>query len=52
MTQPPINPNRGPAPSTPRWVKIFIAIFIILILVVVAMHLAGISFGGHMQNMR
>ena len=52
MTQPPITPNRPPSPVTPRWVKIFVAIFIILVLVVVAMHLAGVDFGGHLQHMR
>jgi hypothetical protein len=52
MTQPPITPNRPPAPVTPRWVKIFVAIFIILVLVVVAMHLAGVDFGGHLQHVR
>lgn len=52
MTQPPINPNRPPAPVTPRWVKLFVAVFVFLILVVVAMHLAGVDFGGHLQHMR
>jgi hypothetical protein len=52
MTQPPITPNRPPAPATPRWVKIFVAIFIILVLIVVAMHIAGVDFGGHLQHMR
>lgn len=52
MTQPPIKPNRPPAPAMPRWVKIFVAIFILLVLVVVAMHLAGVDFGGHLQHMR
>ena len=52
MTQPPVNPQRRPAPATPRWVKIFVAIFITLVLVVVAMHLAGIDFGGHIQHIR
>jgi hypothetical protein len=52
MTQPPIKPDRVPAPATPRWVKVFVAIFIALILVVVAMHLAGVDFGGHLQHLR
>ena len=52
MTQPPVKPNHGQAPPTPRWVKIFIAIFVILVLVVIAMHLAGVDFGGHMQHLR
>ena len=48
MAQSPLNPRQGPTPATPRWVKIFVAIFIILILVVIAVHLAGFNFGGHM----
>jgi hypothetical protein len=52
MTQPPIKPDRRFVPSTPRWVKVFVAIFILLVLVVVAMHLAGVDFGGHLQHMR
>ena len=50
MTQPPVKPNPGSAPVTPRWVKIFVAVFIILVLVVVAVHLAGVVFGGHIQH--
>ncbi len=52
MTQPPINRNRGPAPATPRWVKLFVAILVILVLVVVAMHLAVFDFGGHLGHIR
>ena len=52
MTQPPITPNRPPSPATPRWVKLFVAILILLVMVVVAMHLAGVDFGGHLQDIR
>lgn len=38
-------------PSMPRWVKVFGIIFVILILVVVGVHLAGFNFGGHMPHM-
>jgi len=38
-------------PSMPRWVKVFGIIFVALILLVVAMHLAGFNFGGHMPHM-
>ena len=38
-------PNRGAPPSTPRWVKVFGIILIVLVLAVVAMHLSGIDFG-------
>jgi hypothetical protein len=41
-------PGRGLPPETPRWVKMFAVVFIILILVVVGMHLVGFNFGGHM----
>ncbi|HJQ14806.1 MAG TPA: hypothetical protein VJ830_08675 [Anaerolineales bacterium] len=51
MTQPPMKSNPGPAPTTPRWLKIFVVIFIILVLTVIAMHLAGVNFGGHLEHM-
>ena len=35
-------------PGMPRWVKVFGMIFIVLVLAVVALHLAGFNFGGHM----
>lgn len=35
-------------PKMPRWVKVFGVIFIILIVTVVAVHLAGFNFGSHM----
>jgi hypothetical protein len=38
-------PVRSSPPSTPRWVKIFGIIFVILVLTVVAMHLTGTDFG-------
>jgi hypothetical protein len=43
-------PSRGSPPSTPRWVKVFVIIFIALILLVVILHLMGIGFGGHGLN--
>lgn len=52
MTQPQVNPPGRPEPVTPRWLKISIPIFIALVLVVIAMHLAGVDFGGHLQHMR
>lgn len=35
------------SPSTPRSVKGFGLIFIILVLLIIIMHLAGFGFGGH-----
>ena len=51
MTRPPVNPQRRPAPATPRWVKLFVAVFMIIVLVVIAVHLVGVDFG-HMRHMR
>ena len=36
----------GSPPSTPRWVKVFAAIFIVLVLLVIILHLTGNSLGG------
>ena len=38
-------PDRGSPPSTPRWVKVFGIILIVLILAVVVVHLAGVDIG-------
>ncbi len=38
-------PDRGSAPSSPRWVKVFGIILIVLVLTVVTMHLTGIDLG-------
>jgi len=40
-------PNRGSPPSTPRWVKVSVIIFIVLVLMFVILHLMGLGFGGH-----
>ena len=39
--------DRGSPPSTPRWVKLFVIIFIALVLLFVILHLMGLGFGGH-----
>lgn len=40
--------GRGSAPSTPRWVKVFgIAAVIVLVVLFVIQHLAGVGMGGH-----
>lgn len=33
--------------GTPRWVKVFGGLFIVLILVVIVLHLMGRGMGGH-----
>lgn len=51
MSQTPTKPDQGSPPSTPRWVKIFGIILIVLVLAVVVMHLTGTDFGGHVPPM-
>ena len=46
MSQNPSQRDPASPPATPRWVKIFIAAFALLVLVVIAVHLAGFNFGG------
>lgn len=42
-----VGPDRGSPPGTPRWVKVFGIIVIILVLLFVVLHLSGNSpFGG------
>jgi hypothetical protein len=45
MTDPP--PERESITSTPRWVKVFGIITLILILVFIILHLAGGGMGNH-----
>lgn len=40
-------PGGGTPPGTPRWVKVFMIVFIALVLLVVVLHLLGFGFGGH-----
>ncbi len=35
--------------STPRWVKVFVALIILLVLVFVILHLTGNGMGAHMH---
>jgi hypothetical protein len=41
------SPGRGLPPATPRWVKLFVIIFIVLFLLVIALHVMGFRFGTH-----
>lgn len=45
MSQTPSQRDPSSPPATPRWVKIFVAVLVLLVLVVVAAHLAGFNFG-------
>ena len=40
-------PGRGGPPGTPRWVKVFMIVFIALVLLVIVLHILGFGFGGH-----
>ena len=40
-------PDPNSPPSTPRWVKIFVIAFIVLVAVVVILHLMGFGMGEH-----
>ena len=42
-------PNRGSPPSTPRWVKVSVIIFIVLVVLFLILHLTGHGFGDHMH---
>jgi hypothetical protein len=41
------DPPLEPAHTTPRWVKIFGVVVIVLAVLMVILHLTGNSFGGH-----
>jgi hypothetical protein len=44
-----VKPDRRSIRSIPRWVKLFVIIFIILTLLFVILHLTGNGFGSHMH---
>ena len=61
MADPPTSPNsnsddtgvrqrRGSPPSTPRWVKVFGIVAVVLVLLFVILHLTGHSPGGHTSH--
>ena len=50
MSQTHVKPDRGSPPSTPRWVKMFGIIALVLVLLFVILHLTGHSLGGHMPT--
>ena len=47
MTENQKDPGRGSPPETPRWVKVLIILFIVLVAAVVVLHIMGFGFGGH-----
>ncbi len=44
-----VGPDRGPTPSTPRWVYMFGIVAFVLVLVFAILHLTGRGLGGHTQ---
>ena len=40
-------PDPNSPPSTPRWVKILVGVFIFLAILFVILHLMGFGLGGH-----
>jgi len=47
MSQTHEDTEGGSAPSTPRWVKVFGIVVLLLILLYIVLHLAGLSPTGH-----
>ncbi|MGI8589308.1 MAG: hypothetical protein ACR2M0_16735 [Chloroflexia bacterium] len=52
MSQTHMKPDRGSPPSTPRWVKVFGMIIVILVVLFVIMHFTGTGFGPGMHTPR
>ena len=44
---PAMDPDSGPRPPTPRWVKVFGILIGALIVVFIILHLTGNSLGNH-----
>jgi hypothetical protein len=51
MSQPNSKGTPDTPPTTPRWVKVFGAAIVILVVAVVFLHLTGNSFGPGMHGM-
>jgi hypothetical protein len=47
VSQIQVGPDRGSPPGTPRWVKVFDIIAILLVLLFVILHLTGNNLGSH-----
>jgi hypothetical protein len=50
-SQPHVETNRNSPTTTPRWVKVFGIIVVVLILLFVILHLTGNSLGGHKSSL-
>jgi hypothetical protein len=50
MAQTPLEPGHGSTPGTPRWVKVFGIIALVLVLVFVISLLAGVRHGPGMHT--
>ncbi len=46
------NPPRYAGAGTPRWVRVFAIIAVVLIVLFVALHLTGHGFGGHLRHIQ
>ncbi|MDQ6659824.1 MAG: hypothetical protein M3Z24_02525 [Chloroflexota bacterium] len=46
-----VRPDRKSPPSTPRWVKVSVIIFIVLVLLFLIIEFTGHGFGGPMMKM-
>jgi hypothetical protein len=44
-----VRPDRGSPPSIPGWVKVFVIIALVLVLLFVILHLTGHGFDPHMH---
>ena len=47
MSQTHVKPDRGSPPSTPRWVKVFAIIAILLVVLFITLHFIGLAPMGH-----
>jgi hypothetical protein len=52
MPETPREPGHRSVPGIPRWVKIFIVLFIVLGLLLIILHMLGFEFGGHIILMK
>ena len=50
MSQTHLEPDHESTTGTPRWVKVFGIITIVLVLVFVILHLTGNNLGGHARH--
>ena len=44
-----MRPTRGPIAGLPRWVKVFLIVFLALVVLFMILHLTGNGFGDHMH---